>query len=455
MSAPKYLDVDSTYRNRELWPLASHFELILSQTGPKRGLAAEDPVSNASVHVSFTAHSFTANVVDSSTLNGTVDSAAGGVGASSTATSLVIATAAGALQQDQNYYRHAVVTGPTGETARVTAYLYLGNDRAKLTLTEPGLTGLTDGDALVVSDPTDLSDPSAGHIFIPSASGGENAFSPRVVVNDTLQQWRQVTYYDAVTGLLTPTGDVTGWLDTHQYSVRRDPPTTWTVAGVGSTASVVVLTTGTVHAGDFIRVPATGPVPVPPEEETRRVVSVSSSVPPISATVVPSFSAAVAPGTTVETLAFSYDNFHPLEYTGTREHEYNAYRIRLNRLILPNQVLKTDRGGQIAFYPYVYVELSPLDRMATNVIYSNNPHARKALFKASVDDVENLTDTTFVKLDGDDMTQVIKFKTETHFNFRVILPDGEPFETTVNENFSPDAPNPLVQISALFELKRV
>ena len=35
MSNPRYLEVDSTYRNRNDWPLAADFQIPIAQTGRK------------------------------------------------------------------------------------------------------------------------------------------------------------------------------------------------------------------------------------------------------------------------------------------------------------------------------------------------------------------------------------------------------------------------------------
>ena len=45
MSIKNYLEIDSTYRNRNKWPLAGEFEIPISQTGRKDRLYAVDPVS--------------------------------------------------------------------------------------------------------------------------------------------------------------------------------------------------------------------------------------------------------------------------------------------------------------------------------------------------------------------------------------------------------------------------
>ena len=45
MSNIRYLEIDSTYRNRNLWPDPSNFEIEISQTGTKNKNNALDPVS--------------------------------------------------------------------------------------------------------------------------------------------------------------------------------------------------------------------------------------------------------------------------------------------------------------------------------------------------------------------------------------------------------------------------
>jgi hypothetical protein len=127
--------------------------------------------------------------------------------------------------------------------------------------------------------------------------------------------------------------------------------------------------------------------------------------------------------------------------------------MRLNKLILPNKELKTSGGGRIAYQNYVYVELSGIDNPNVNLLFSNNPNATRAMFTASVTNIENLERSTYVVLEGDDMTQPVRFRLDTNFKFRITLPDGEVFETVTQDTKSPQAPNPKVQIRALFQLE--
>jgi hypothetical protein len=159
-------------------------------------------------------------------------------------------------------------------------------------------------------------------------------------------------------------------------------------------------------------------------------------------------------------LPFTSDNLVPFNYTGSNvsQQEMVCYEIKLLNLVLPNQILKAGEGGRITFYPYVYVELTNVSGSCSglkNVIYSNNPNSSKVLFRSAIQDIANLVASSFLKIDGGGMTQTIKFKPNDNLKFSVRLPDGDIYNTILNENYSPTPPNPLSQISALFSLRRL
>ena len=157
---------------------------------------------------------------------------------------------------------------------------------------------------------------------------------------------------------------------------------------------------------------------------------------------------------------FQEDNAVPFAFSGSlvSQSQMVCYEIELLHLILPNSTLNVGRGGRIAFYPYVYVELQNVSGSSsgnTNIIYSNNPSATKALFKASIDDTPTPLISPFIKIDGDGMVQTIKFNPNDSLRFLIRLPNGDIFSVEEAELFGPQAPNPLVQISALFSIKRL
>jgi hypothetical protein len=159
-------------------------------------------------------------------------------------------------------------------------------------------------------------------------------------------------------------------------------------------------------------------------------------------------------------LPFSYDNLNPFVYSGSlvSQQEMVCYEIQLLNLVLPNEILSVAGGGQISFYPYVYVRLQNVDSAGSNlknIIYSNNPNATNMLFRAAIKDVPNPLISPYIKIDGNGTTQTVKFKPNDNLHFSVLLPNGETFDTILEETFSPNMPNPLAQISAMFSIRRL
>lgn len=449
----KYLEIDSQYRNRSLWPKPGEFEVIIQKSGQCESKHAQDPVSTATPKISFTSNRFQANTPNSPNIIGTVFLT--GIGAANATTKTIIfQTDPGKLQQLKNYYKHAVVSiSNSDERARIRHYEYMGGDKGRL-YTDIDII-IADGTVITIEDPTDFSDPSYVHVFIPTGSNSPDDYIDNILYNESLNEFRTIIEYNSVLGTVKPGGDpVIGWLSTHNYSIRKTPPFLVTKAGAGSTPKNVILTKGSAAIGQFIRIPQTEYTNIvyPPQSEIRRIIDYIPNPP--TAIVSPPFTANPT-GEDIEILDFSYDNFHPFIYTGSKQNELIIYKIKLNSLVIPNQILSVGTGGKIAFYPYIYVHLT-IEGQAKNILYSNNPHSTTVLFRASITDIQNLTASTFITLRGDDSTiQTIRFKTETNFKFKVTLPNGEVFETVLDENFSPMEPNPLIQISALFELTKI
>ena len=160
-----------------------------------------------------------------------------------------------------------------------------------------------------------------------------------------------------------------------------------------------------------------------------------------------------------EILPFNKDSVNPLNYTGSlvSEQQMVCYELKVANLILPNEYLRSGFGGLIAFYPYVYVEItneSAASGHERGLIYSNNPNAVTATFRLALNDINKPIVTKFVKQKGD-MTQTIKFKPTDNLKFRVFFGNGDTFTTITPDNIPPSMVNPLLQICGLFEIKRL
>ena len=134
-----------------------------------------------------------------------------------------------------------------------------------------------------------------------------------------------------------------------------------------------------------------------------------------------------------------------------------CYHIRLQSLTLPNITLSTGNGNRIAFYPYVYVEFSSNTVRPSTILFTNSPVARrsKALFLVPITNIVSPDRATFVNLSGGGMVHNITITPNDNFRFSVYLPNGDLFQTLEQETNIPDFPNPNIQISAVFNMKRV
>jgi hypothetical protein len=156
--------------------------------------------------------------------------------------------------------------------------------------------------------------------------------------------------------------------------------------------------------------------------------------------------------------SFKCDNFTPLSYIGSMvsSNETVCYEVELISLTLPNASLLT--GSRISFYPYIYVEFtnatSP-NGASREIIYSNNPKSKNALFIAATPNQVAPLLSTFVTLSGSGMSQVVKFKPNDNLRFSVYLSDGTLFQTIETDFYSPYLPSLRVQIDALFSIRRL
>jgi hypothetical protein len=458
-----FLDFDSTYRDRNLWPNPGEFGVLLSRSGRADAVNATDPVSTAAPILSWTSQKFRANADGPDpVIKGTIIGPGSGLGAANRTRVVVFQSSDGHLQQKENYYRHSVLRNADSpnEAARVLEYKYMGGNKGMVKLDSN--IYLFSGTPIEMHDPTDFTDPLHAKLFVPCGADEDDYSSGHIIYNEDEVQARVITDYDKETGLVSmgdfyppfaaPPTEWT-WTPYHNYSIRKEwPLLVFNAGATSSLASVSNFMSGFDYVGSFIRVvPLSYSDITPPQGEIRRITGYNRNVE--RAAVFPPFSASPA-GRKVEILKFSYDNVSPFTYKGTAEPEASPYAIRLLSLTLPNRKLACGSGGQIAFYPYVYVELTASNIPSNNLIMSNNPNAVNMMFKASIKHTYNLENAPFIRLTGDNMMQVIRFKAETNFVVKVILPNGDTFKPFEQEATSPFEPNKRIQVSMLFELYR-
>ena len=162
-------------------------------------------------------------------------------------------------------------------------------------------------------------------------------------------------------------------------------------------------------------------------------------------------------GRAYEILDFSYENAQNYYFSGSRlSQEAGACTdIEINSVILPNVPLKS--GSRTALYPYFYLSIESANSSfnSFNSIYSNNPNSRKNNFLLPMYDTSDPFSTAFIKLDAGGMVPRLKFNPKEPLSVSITLPNGEPFETLEKDNETPLPPNPLLQITILFTTTRI
>jgi hypothetical protein len=181
------------------------------------------------------------------------------------------------------------------------------------------------------------------------------------------------------------------------------------------------------------------------------------------ATIDKAIPAAIFPlaiGTPYQILDFSYDNSRPLVYNGTEIFNNElCEKVRLINLIVPNAKVKGGYGGTLQSYPFLYVSIySEKGQTWNSPIESNNPTAKKSLFKVPVTFLAN---TTWLTLQGSFMTHNISFRENDTLHISIYLPTGDILDFYPNNQYTyfetykfPVVPDPGNQVQAVFEIVR-
>ena len=474
--AAKYLELDSTYRNRSMWPLPSQFEVEISQSGSKNKDTALDPLALSAPVTTWKGNTFITGGGASITV---VYNNATSIGLSNDNLTFFVSSAS-SLQPIDDYYVGAAiewVNGAITERRRIKSYKYITLTAGSVvsyaqievdTYFGSAFPPAAGNNSMVIYDPTSVvANTSGPYVFVPAGRTGNNSYYNNYLYNQTVGQYRTITGYDGFSHTLTldatgtagtSSGIVTGWANTDVFSIRKDIPLfVGTVTGVTVstlTLSGLASSETSIYNNFYLRqyaVAATTSV-------IRRITAYNGTTK--LATVYPSFSSILGAGTPIEILQFTRDNYVPFTYNGSMasQQEEVCYRVVLTDLVIPSITLKSGFGSRVAFYPYLYVELRNITGSSAgnrDVIYSNNPNASKMLFRCPVNDIADPLSATFVKLNGDGIAQTIKFKINDSMRFSVYLPDGTLFNTIYTDSVSPTIPKGEIQISAQFALERV
>jgi hypothetical protein len=489
MSQVKYMELNSNYRNRNMFPSPASFEVGISQTGMKTNTYALDPVTQMYPESMFRISDFDTNleleVTDVPYAAGTAS-----LGNSSAGSEFVVEADGSSIPvRVDGYYNGAVIfiTGDITENGNTDTYLYrrrilqwtvLNNTKFKVTIEGTIPDNIFEGTGLValkciISRPTDTSDTTSPFVFLPASVAVDNYYNKYVIWNQTRGYSIPIVSFDRVTHL-AKLGDLGALTlgDNDVLSIRKVSPVK---IGVLQASSIPDPNSYNISqevsdqlVNSFIRlyktadqlpiVSASGNVN-PNANIIRKIVRVSKAVSPSYSIILDApIPSGVPSDYNYEILDFSIDNYSPFIYTGslTSQSQPVAHEITLNSLILPNVPLKN--GGRIAYYPYVYVELENVSSSGSsskNIIYSNNPNIQKAIFKVPITDLNHPSVSPFVKLTGNGMKQTMTFKQNDSMRVSVRLPNGSEFLSIKSDTSYGAEPNPFLQISFCFGMERI
>lgn len=453
----KYLEIDSTYRNRKEFPNPTRFDVITAQNGTQFiSSSSISPISLAAPIVTYVPIS-----IDNIVLGG-----AGLVEPSEadSPTTFILRFPIGLnVNRTSDYYRgiqmqiDAGATNLGRHTIQSCEYLntVAGNDCFRIDFS-PSLDPITNPystiDSLSFISSTDF---TLGNVFIPNGSAAYQTYKGWYVYNETQNLYTPILAYDGNFSLAHTAPQAT-WLLTDNISIRQEVPRETGTFQAGSTnISVVLAATANPTAnsliGSFLRITQSGLN----KNQICDITSYAGS-PTFVATLNCVLPVAPLAGNTYEILNFSNDGFVPLNYSGTHTTQEVCYELQLVNLTVPNVGVKT--GGILTSYPYLYVDFQNYTTSSggsTNVIYSNNPNATRRLFRIPVSDHTPPSINSFLKLDKCYMAQIVRITPYNSFKFGLFLPDGRPLEFDINDTTPPTAPNPALQVSALFSLKRL
>ena len=427
----KFIDIDSTYRDRNQYPNPGNFVVKSTTTticGTVNGVTAVDPVLNG-----FPIIIFQGDVI---TTSGTF---AGGI-----PNKPIMPVPANPTTN----YRGALLTDTTlSQSVYIEAYdmitrtAYLGTEGFSPTFQT--------SDTFTIVDPSD-----ASHIFISGGSVLDNAYVGYYLYDVTINETRQIIEYDGINSTLIVDTPFSGaWSVTDLYEIRKDPnvymrSVTYYIA---NNAISVVNPPNDDLIGKYVRITELGS---PLYNMVRRIIAYD----PITdlATITPYFpiSTPITDPTAYEILPMSYDNCYFINGLSSCRFDRGYYEISLQSIILPNQTILTGYGGRLVSYPYIYIEFGNLSNGVQNILVSNNPNSSRVIFKVPIYDIQPRINSNFLKIDRTNMPQLIFFNPYEDYYFKIIMPNGEPY-VIQPDNMSPLPPNPELQVSVTFKVTKI
>lgn len=156
--------------------------------------------------------------------------------------------------------------------------------------------------------------------------------------------------------------------------------------------------------------------------------------------------------------AFSFDNVVPLLTIGTTTiNQPVCYVLTLTQLTIPDVSVNSTLGGSIRDYPFFYVSFYNYQNDNYAFMYGNARDIKGVTFRIPLDSID--VGNGFLSFRSLNSTVPIsmKFNPNKPYYFKISLPTNpsQPITFYQSDLLSPLPPNPLLQISASFSLRRM
>jgi hypothetical protein len=497
MPIKKYLEIDSTYRNRNMYPNPGSFTVNIAQGITKSQLNALDPVSNAFSEVAFNGDTmnnaeFTLNVATGANPPLPI------IASSSKTTLILTMEVTPILSQDYqvNYLSGFVLSNyqnPNYILRRIISSKFLQVDstdvenrimyiQVEIDNPIPDLE-IIGANTFTVYNPTTIGDTFA-HFFLPTSKPIDNYYNNFILYNKTKNNYGTITSFDGTTHM-AKINDIENlnWELSDVYEVKKEPPSFIGTLDVGlpnfQNSFDIGRKAGPYCINSFLQcsqaqglfnfivvkiIQIIGTF----IDENKNIVYTTNLDLMTSYTnyVIVDDVADLLTPFFYEFLSYSYDNSVNFSYSGSMVSltQPSAYEVSLNSICFPNIVLQN--GGYIWQYPFVYVELENVSSSSNslNLIYSNNPNSNKAVFKVPIiNTVSDVTKFPFLTFTGNDMTQTITIKPNSDMRLCIKLPNGSIFTPLIFSYLKKlffdtsygQAPDPSVQVSVVFSFQKV
>lgn len=316
MSVNRYLEIDSSFRNRDQYPYPSNFVVEMAQSGQKSASTALDPVCNASPILvwnnSFTEAPWASNVVQNITVSPVGPPSADGTNVFQ----ITSQTGPNQLRQVSGFYNgSALATSGTGTVfpltppitvRRILDYQPLNIYNAMVTVDSAipdALAGVVGIWQIANSTPIATNTASSTiKFYVPAGVYGDNYYVNYLLQNMNTSEYKTIVGYDGLTRLATldsPT--LVDWLtigrfpastgqtgSAYNFVIRKQiPVSTGTVADVSQNGLSVQLNSyasniSDTYAGSYLRIVqtnntgpnSTGPYssPLQPYNQEMRIV---------------------------------------------------------------------------------------------------------------------------------------------------------------------------------------